>query len=533
MKKLICFLFISILFYSNETKAQSSSPEIIWGDNIKQKGPNSFTILEYFDNQQYWTIEYAQKNYLYKYSSENHEEIASILLKINDERTGVLLLEKQSDLLSGFFSQYDKKSNEFKIVTGKIKDKEIVDTKEVFKHPYKIPARENWYGYQINGTLAQSMTPSKDASHFFYTNLLSQESTLLFGGLGKSKKDKKIPKQVFAMFDKNMDLVWEQTIELPDPFETMVTSKGEVIFLCKKSILKNGKFDKFSDNEIILIKMNKNGIVEYPINLEHDNNTMSTNLKLAEINENNEAVLLGLYRTNFDKNRTFNGTFFAKLNLDTKEFTYKFKDFSQSFIDKVAGRSSKRKGKEKSKGKGISKDFKLPNSNDVIKFDDGSYSFIAIDKPIENSIRLNEDPNNSRNNSFESNTQFYENEIIVPKFDAEGNLITIGIINKRLVSGFFLNSIYLFKYNNKLHLIYNREKKYKGSTYPSKTTELAIVNENGKVKTKKVLFTSKDVGGIFNSTSTRQHDDKLLIRVSKKKKSKRGLFELKALKTLD
>jgi hypothetical protein len=346
-----------------------------------------------------------------------------------------------------------------------------------------------------------SLSLSPDSTKILATYLLPYEegSTYNYG---------------IKIFDNTFSLLWENKFELPfrDPLYAVNNAKIDN----QGSVFLSGKvFDKTEPTEkkkkdiayqfhLFAFSQNQAEPTEYII----DSKSNFLNEFSFYLNDKNEIVCYGFYTEKLNEPLS-DGTFYAKIDAKTKKV---LNEKMISFYDYYV-----------SKGEYSGKDTRKLNFKykQLVQNPDGSSTLVA-----EQVFTILEFVSSSQSSAVSTVTTNYYNNIMVLKFDKEGNLIWLKTIPKGQRTGdpagtymsyaFFNknNNIYLFF--NEATFIQEEEIKQSGIKVYRSTEQLGFlnayaINNDGVISYKKTLFDQAETHVLITPLHYLSISDKQLI----------------------
>jgi hypothetical protein len=130
----------------------------------------------------------------------------------------------------------------------------------------------------------------------------------------------------------------------------------------------------------------------------------------------------------------------------------------------------------------------------------------------------------------------HTDELIIPRFTEEGELINMELVEKEFDSVIDkLTSYSYFEKEDRIYILFNDNKKWgekkdlkKGKNKAkTKFTDICIINSEGEIEKRETLFTSGEIECFYTPKLSFYAEDKLIIRADKTKKYRYGIFDLK------
>lgn len=309
-----------------------------------------------------------------------------------------------------------------------------------------------------------------------------------------------------AVFDNQMNLVWQaawfykfskKDFEIT---QSAVSDKGELYLTGWTHVKRKGKkrglrsVEYLPEYEYKLFKVTAQDMTEEVVDIGEYVAPLDAKLFFSKTDPS-DFVVAGFYTDDNAKSR-MKGLFFCNGNTRQGILDKKLNEFKPSFLKNLAS------DKAIKKDKGLDMTYRIL---DILHFGDGTMGFIAEDNyEVEtntvdpyyggyyygyNTFRYN--PYNSR---FNRQITYHSNDIIIPLFDKEGNLLNIQKIYKDYRSSVPSYTSYLMAHvRDKVYLIFNDFKsgeekkkldKKKGRNY----TDLVVLDSQGNIESQQNLF---------------------------------------------
>jgi len=502
-------LFIIILFSVSSLSAQ----KVKWSKLHKKDGIFSIVYPVSLTDNEYFVVSRPKKQNEVLIYDLNHKLKSVKQVDLGRDKKGAVMTEVFETAGGAYviYNWQNKPKKQMEIYAAPFKDGKIGKAKRIHSHDFK--SKGSFVGMLNLATLANAerfggLIQSADKTKIAYVSYTSSESNKRYDELS------------IAVFDQNLNTLWKKTKDFPykdknlSITQIMLNNSGDVF--ASTAILKRKLFDddKEPDYGFQIFQISEDREDDFIFDLEEGSFPYTIGLTYEGKDELN---IVGTYTTGEYKGN-LTGVFFGTLNVNTGDFDNRVYPFEKSFLE---GLIKKRKIK---KDKGLETSYYIKH---VIKFADGSHSFIAEKYYVEISSQY-------VNGSWQNNTVYNSDEIIIPHFSPDGTLENIEKIEKDYGSSFenFTSYAFIVK-DKKIILIYNDSKKRSerkdlGGAKNALYTDLTIIGEDGKIESQKTLFTSKDdnVDTYFCPGLTLKNDNKILIfGYSGLKKYKFGLIE--------
>jgi len=505
MKYLLSFI---LLISSLSLIAQVSNRKIEWGKRLKSKGFN-YKFLDLSGDTYQFVFKSNKKNRLITHSL-NHKIISDedFDYVYNKQRLKIhgSIRTKSSSFV--YMHQYNKKYKKWVLHVSEYKNKTYTEPKEVYfqEIDFDKSSLRKAFKYYDSQSRTRAFTSGSDGGL-----IISADSTkVAFINHLKAPRDGEQEGFAIAVFDEKMDLIWKDVFyhnygdEGGYVKQKLVSNDGEVYILAKvyQKILsgkvKSKKSKYLSNFRYNIAHINQEGILDHTIDLGND--IAAVGMRMFFPNDSKKQYLLSGFYTNdeFGSN-LINGVFFSYGDKNFEKSEVKVHEFDKDFLDNLTTNRSIKIGK------GITKNYEI---KDMLEYRDGTLGFIAEESfttlwgPLDDQERI-----------------YHTNNIIIPKFDSEGNLLNIQKIEKECKSKETATISYSLAINKgKAYLVFNDFKERKEKKALKKKgrvfTDLVIIDEDGEIETRETLFSNKDIDLYFNTTLTGYNNDIMLIGTS-------------------
>jgi len=524
MKYLLSFfLFISSL----SLIAQVSNRKIEWGEKLKTKGFN-YKFLGLTGDTYQMVFKPDKENRLITHSL-NHDIISDedFDYVYNKQRLKIHGSIKTKSSSFVYMHQYNKKYKEWVLHVSEYKNNIYTEPKEVYFQEIdfdKSRLRQSFEYYNNqgrNGVFSSGadggISISADSSKVAFINHLEAPRNGEQEGFA------------IAVFDDKMNLIWKDVFyhkygkKGGSVTQKIVTNEGEVYILARvfqsniSGKVKSKKSKNLPSYNFNIAHINQEGILDHTIDLGND--VAAVGMGMFFPNNNTDQYLLSGFYTNdeFGSNR-INGVFFTYGDKNFEKNEVKVHEFEKDFLDNLTTNRSIKKGK------GVKTTFRI---KDMLEYRDGTIGFIAEESFTRDLSSANNFNNPNGFSNIRSRTVYYTNNIIIPKFDSEGNLLNIQKIEKEFQNESPRTTSYSLAINKgKAYIVFNDFKKRKEKKALKKKgklfTDLVIINENGEIETRETLFSNKDIDLFFNTVFSGYNEDVMLIGTASGRKYQMG-----------
>lgn len=490
MKSIV--LSLSILF-SLPSLCFSQTEQLKWGPkNDKDGGLMSFVSSTGILGDHYYVLNKPNRKATLKKYSLNHKFISEQSLKFK-QKGGSLLLNKFIETPKGIFAYTFHKNKNKKTISFHVSTFSkgtFGQPVELLKHKFK-PA--GYFQKAMSGTSFENpseLVQSPDEKQVVYV-----------GGIEKSSKTS--DKFTVAVFNADMTMNWTKEIEMTtlkghtlDFDQILVTDKGDVFILytemkISKALMGNKKSDKFRQFRLLHISEQKHT----SHNLKLENGKYMTDTK-GYISNTNDIIISGFY-SDTDWKSDYKGTYFLKATAKDGVVISTSSAFSDDFLSKFESKKFVRRKK------GANYRFTL---RDRIWFDDGSVGFVAQEEDII--INSRTDSNGKSTTTY----KFVTNDLIIPRYNTQGELINITHIPKNFTYSFAQYTSFAIgfsKESGNTYIAFNDAKDKserkeittttkKGKKGKNKKrhvyTDIVVLDKNGEIVSRETVSNSKHSG---------------------------------------
>lgn len=440
---------------------QAQKVKIDWGEDFKLAiKHNDIQLIGLNHNSLYFysNVKKKKKSLLsYNLGTDNFS-INDIAVIYNDKIIKSSKFFQSKDKVIGISFFIYKKEDILEVVVYDFKNGVFEAPRVAYQHDFRKYTKgfaPIAYVPESNDDLDATFFRSQDSTKIVFVNVLSNQD---------SKKNDKI---VVAVFDEDMDLLWDKIQDLPykdkkfDIEKAIITDEADDVFLIGKFFTKKRKFD------YKVFKVTESEVKEYAIVL----NEKIEPVALSAVRpENHQSLLLtGLYK--LKGKDMVHGVFSGILNLDNDkndELDYSKYSSEQRDIDLKAVNFS------------FVEPFRLSN---------GNAHFLAESRFA------------TRGNSSQGTSEvtYHFRDFIFVTVNSEGKILENRKIERKLASSNQRIGYSFFRYQNNTFLLFDSKtssqdkKKYnlKGMKF-HQIAKIFCFDPNGELVRKKMLFSSKD-----------------------------------------
>lgn len=488
---------LSILIFLCSIKLYSQDYSVEWGPTYKKETSlfSQFGLLG-IDKGHYFLLFNPKKKNLVQTYNMKHELVSSnqLDMKFNGNNLKIEKIIKTKSSSFGQMAAYDKKQKKIRLFVSELKEGVFGKHREVFSHEYLRQIGISFDGITSSSNSDKSsLVESADGSHVVYINVQST--------IDKVSKEK----LSIAVFDADMNIVWQKiqqfrykdkTIDINQVF---VSNDGTVYLLAK--VKGESKITDHSDYTYKAFKISRESMREYKISLGDGHTPIA--LGLLSPNNDKEFVITGFYAATRKINAIL-GAFHASGNSETGIRNINKEGFDQTVLDGLATKNQIKNNK------GIRKYFKIKN---LLQFPDNSIAFIAESYRIELSS-VTTGLNGQVNHDYTK----YADELIISKFNANGEILKIQKIEKSYPCSICKHTYLSGAINDKIYIIFNDLKSREDLKSMGKKakknciyTDLVVIDKDGEVEHRETLFNSEDIEFQFSQFLSLWSEDKILI----------------------
>ena len=463
---------------------QAQKAKIHWGEefNLPIKYSRIQLIGENHNNLYFYSNVKKKKKSLLSYNlGTDNFSLNNIEVKYKDEVIKSSKFFQSKDKVLGISFFIYKKEDILEMIVYDFKNGTFEDPRVAYQHDFRKYTKgfaPIAYVPESNDDLDATFFRSQDSTKIVFVNVLSNQDT---------KKNDKI---VVAVFDEDMDLLWDKIQDLPykdkkfDIEKAIISNEGDDVFLVGKFFAKKRKPD------YKIFKITEGDLKEYAIALNEKIEPVALSVVRQE---NNQSLLLtGLYKL---KGKDYiHGVYSGVLNLDkdqNEELNYSKYTKEERRVDLKADFYH------------FVEPFRLPN---------GNAQFLAENKFVSN----------PGSNSSSIEASFYFRDFIFITVNSKGEILENKIITRKIISDNPRTGHSFFRYNDHTFLIFDSQtssedkKKYnlKGAKF-HQIGKIYCFDENGDIVHKKMLFTSKDKIHFYFDIQPVMHDNWITFIVAK------------------
>jgi|GEM_PF-573720 len=530
MKHLLSFIIL--LFAVGLFAQEASNRKIDWGPKLKNKGFN-YKFLGLTGDTYQMVFKPDKENRLITHSL-NHEIISDedFDYVFNKQRLKIHGSIKTKSSSFVYMHQYNKKYKEWilhvsKYVNGSYTEPQEVYFQEIDFEEKSIRRAFEYYNEQGRGPFSSGSDGGL---------LISEDSTkVAFINHLDAPRPGKEDGFAIAVFDDKMNLLWKDVFyhnfgkKGGNVIQNVVTNDGE-IFLLSKVFEENKLFGKVKSKKnknlpsynYHICHINQEGILDHTVDIGNDVAPVGAGLFFP--NDNTDQYLLSGFYTNdeFGSNR-INGIFFTYGDKNFDKSEVKIHEFEKGFLDNLT------RDRDIKKGKGIKTTYEI---KDMLEYRDGTIGFIAEETYTTINTFGGANAFGNQNAFMNQNRTivYHSNNIIIPKFDVEGNLLNIQKIEKEYRSESpRMTSFSLAINKGKAYIVFNDFKKRKERKAMNKKgrifTDLVIIDEDGEIETRETLFSNKEIDLYFNTVFSGYNNDVMLIGTASRRKYQMGTLK--------
>ncbi|MCB0540712.1 MAG: hypothetical protein R2836_03085 [Chitinophagales bacterium] len=414
-----------------------------------------------------------------------------------------------------YMPYFDKKAKEYIIYTSKFENGKFGSLEKSYSQQFKVEYKFFYYG------IAMVLNGYTDNDNKGY-QISENREYVAFASSFSSKDKKKADEMGIVVLNDKMEKVWEKKQDFPYKdndvdIQQVIVSNSGVVYFSARVWKERGEREKGVPNyDFKVFRITKDDMKEYNIDLGSDKAAQESGLFISKAED---EVFLGGFFTNKQKNSGVNGTFVTKVNIKSGESTNKINDFDAAFLEGLI------KEKQIKKGKGVSESFDIDH---LITFADGTFSFIAE----KYYITVHYTYSNGQTRTY---YVYHSDEIIIPRFDKEGTLLSTNKIDKIYSSTSPYTTSYTYAaHNGKIYLMYNdrktREERKESDVAGGKNsrfTDLTVLDNTGNIEYQKTLFSNKEIETEFVPSYSMQIGDKLILGGLRGKGYQFGTLNLK------
>ena len=489
------FLFLISFCLSANAFAQQ---QIKWGPSYKIKGnAEMYKFLGILGDSYYYIHKPNEENIVQRFNFD-HQLIGEQKFDFIRNRQRLAIHGSVQTTAGSYVyaHQFSKKYKEWIMHVSQIVDGKIQDPQEAYFQEIDISnSRLNKAIRQFEfdfGPVDRGLLLSEDSTKVAFVNIIPGNDF---------NEDDAI---TIAVFDEYLKLIWKEVFfyDFGDNRygieQAVVTNSGDIYLVGTKDRNDREKSSRKKDKRIdenegrlpnydyYLYNINQQGILESRIDLGAGLAPVDVALFFPD-RYTDQFLMAGFYTDDEHRNR-IKGIFFTYGDENFQKTDIKLHEFSETFLTGLVS------GKNIEKGRGLAATFEIM---DIMNYRDGTIGFIA-----ENNYVRDFSQTDIYGRWF-NRTVFISDEIIIPKFDSEGNLLNIQKIAKDFSSeNINYTSYAMAVHNGKTFLLFNdyksgRERKEIGKS-GSRFTDLVILDELGRFIGAQTLFSDREIPFEFN-----------------------------------
>jgi hypothetical protein len=518
---ILCFLLSSSLVLN----AQASTRQIDWGPILKNKS-SSYKFLGLTGDTYQMVFNPERENRLITHSLDHRiisdEDFDYVYNKQRLKIHGSI--ETKSGLYV-YMHQFNKKYNEWILHASEFKNGTYTEPQEIYfqEIDFEKSSLKRAFDYYDDQGRNGSFSSGVDGGLS-----ISEDSTkVAFINHIDNPKPGKQDAFAIAVFDDKMNLLWKDVFyhsfgkEDGTVTQKIVTNDGEIYLLAKVDKenklggkVKSRKSKNLPDFDYHICHINQEGILEHTVEIGAGFGAADMGIFFPK--DNTEQYLLAGFYSNddFGRNR-INGVFFSYGDKNFNKSEVKIHEFEKDFLENLT------RDRAIEKGKGVQANFAI---KDMLEYKDGTIGFIAEEtyetqNSFGNGMGFGNGVGLGNRNNFQNQRRtfsYHTNNIIIPKFDVEGNLLNIQKIVKEYNSEWPTTTSYSLAINKgKAYIIFNDFKKRKEAKAMNKKgrlfTDLVVIGVDGEIENRETLFSNKEIDLYFNTVFSGYNDKVMLI----------------------
>ena len=502
---ILLILFFTIFSF----QAFSQSYNVKWGDGQKKFGnsPPYFQSIGVEGDFQYEIMYAGVRSYLLKFDMD-YELLSKEEIDLQFEGQSIFL-EKMVRTKNGLFGCQifgNKKKAKTQIIIFPFKDGEFLEPKEVYQNTKEKNNKEYPLIFLPSST---KIIEGEDGGFVAFTNIMvdiENKRNIHYLNLTVEEIENRPYVQHLRMlvFDADMNLVWKKVQEFDYKF-----SIQDVRLDIK------GKLHYFIDDK--LISISKDSMTEMDIKVDNEPFVFSGKLFFPNPNSSN-FILTGLYTTP-NKETGLKGVYFVFGDIESGEYKVKLHKFPKDLLESLLNE----------KARGLPFRYKIGRG---YTFSNGTIGFIAEDTHFTRNQYITSTSDSPFKEKTDDPSDYYSNNIIIPLFTSDGELIKIQKIQKEYHSQIAaLTSYSSAFYEDKVFILYNNRKKQDAAAKINGKvswhyTDLTVITKDGEIAYQKSIFNSNEMKLLLNTKMSAYSGQKFLIGVSKKNKYRFGVIDL-------
>ncbi|NNE27179.1 MAG: hypothetical protein HKN09_10075 [Saprospiraceae bacterium] len=520
-------LLLVILFIVSALSAQWT--DVSWGP-VYKKDSGLFSGYRFIDidDDGYYVLHEDNNGQTIVHYDLNHRIVSVNALMLRSPFQP-LLIQDIVRTKAGIFlilHYLDDRSKEWIMMASPFIEGEFRDPFQIYAQRHKLKPVDLRRAYeQFENAQADGMLVSEDSTKVAFLHILPGQDY---------KKDEYI---TVAVFDENLKLEWQSThfykfskkeFEIT---QSEVSSDGKVFMVGwthkKRSGSKRGSRSEeyLPDFEYKLYEIREGEIIQDIVNIGDRVAPLDVALFFPDPKKS-DFLLTGFYTDDNHKTRQ-KGLFFAKGHPDVGLLSSQITEFkARDLKNLVSDRAI-------SKGKGLDLSYDI---NQLLRFDNGTLGFVAEKNYV--SYTNNNDyynPYYGYYNSFYGPNYreplFHTDDILIPVFDTEGNIMTIHKVEKDFTSSHRSRTSYAFaQANGSTFLIFNdrksKDERKSANRRGSRFTDILRIGPSGLIADRSTLFTNVELDLDFVTSNFANNDDTIIISSESNRRFAFGLMLL-------
>ncbi|NNE14859.1 MAG: hypothetical protein HKO66_06695 [Saprospiraceae bacterium] len=528
MSKFLLFFFLLPI-----TQTFAQNYKVDWGPTYSRKGMNAseYKFLGLHDDNYFMIMDPQNDNTIKTYDL-NHQEILEYDFEHirNKTRLGINGAVQTKSGTYLYMHQFSEKYKEWIIHASKKINNRFVEPKEVCFHNLenldKGQLKSGFLGYQYQwGAVKGDHVISQDSSKVAFIKFFERN---------RKKNDDIV---AISVFDDQMQLLWKDVFyyQFGDKNATInqqrVTNDGEIYLVGeseknRSSKIRSKKSKNLPEEVFTIYHINQEGILSQDVVLDKGKAPIDVGLYFPN-NNTDQYLMAGLYTTDEFSSGRINGVFFTYGDRDFTEHEIKIHEFEDEFIKGLVS------NKALKKGKGLNARYRL---KDMLEYDNGTIGFIAEETYTRTNTTYTDQFGRTAFGAggFGTTRQvqitYFTNNIIIPKFDSQGNMLNIQRVDKTFASLSQYNTSYSLAINKgKAYLVFNdtksrSEKKDMGKK-GRRFTDLVVIGEDGAIETRETLFSDREIDLEFTTYFSGYNDEYMLIGSTWRRKYAMGTIK--------
>ena len=519
--------FILIMFISTILVGQWT--DVNWGPVYKKDGGlySGYRFID-IDDYGYYVLHEDNTGHTVVHYDLNHKIISVDALALRSPFQP-LLIQDIIETRSGIYlilHYLDDRSKEWIIMASPFIEGQFRDPFQIYSQRHRLKPVDLRRAYeQFENAQADGMLVSEDSTKVAFLHILPGQDY---------RKDEYI---TVAVFDENLQLEWKSTHYYKfsrkdfEITQSAVSSHGEVFMVGWTHIKRKGsrrgtRSEEFlPDFEYKLYEIREEEIIQDIVNIGDRVAPLDVALFFPDPSKQ-DFLLTGFYTDDSHKTRQ-KGLFFANGHPEAGILSSQLSEFKPRDLKNLVS------DRAISKGKGLDLSYDI---NQLLRFDNGVLGFVAEKNYV--SYTNNNDyynPYYGYYNSFYGPNMrepvFHTDDVVIPVFDAEGNILTIHKIEKEYTSSFNARTSYAFaQAGGNTYLIFNdrktkderKESRRKGNRF----TDILRIDPSGLISERNTLFTNVDLDLDFVTSKFANNNETIIITSESNRRFAFGLMLL-------